>query len=147
MALHRVRERLSHLFPEVKESDLSGRTIVVVEDEASVLEGMRVLLEGWGAEVVFGTSIAETMEHVAPLSRAPDLIIADYGLREGAVGTHAITAIRDRFKSVIPAIVITGSSLPAHLEDAKSVGAHLLIKPVMPGKLRTLINFKLHQAA
>jgi signal transduction histidine kinase len=127
--------------------DLSGRTIVVVEDEASVLEGMRVLLEGWGAEVVSATSIAETMEQVTPLSRAPDLIIADYGLREGAVGTHAITAVRDRFKSAIPAIVVTGSSMPAHIEDAKAVGAHLLIKPVMPGKLRTLINFKLHQAA
>ncbi|MET0681254.1 MAG: HAMP domain-containing sensor histidine kinase, partial [Burkholderiales bacterium] len=34
--------------------DLSGRVIVVVEDEAAVLEGMRVLLEGWGAEVVAG---------------------------------------------------------------------------------------------
>jgi two-component system, sensor histidine kinase len=127
--------------------DLSGRTIVVVEDEVSVLEGMRVLLEGWGAEVVSGTSIAETMEQVAPLAHAPDLIIADYALREGAVGTHAIAAVRDRFKSAIPAIVVTGSSMPAHIEDAKSVGAHLLIKPVMPGKLRTLINFKLHQAA
>lgn len=127
--------------------DLSGRTIVIVEDEASVLEGMRVLLEGWGAEVVAATSIAETMERVAPLAQAPDLIIADYGLREGAVGTHAITAVRERFRTPIPAIVVTGTSMPAHIEDAKLVGAHLLIKPVMPAKLRTLINFKLHETA
>lgn len=125
--------------------DLTGRTIVIVEDEASVLEGMRVLLEGWGARVVSGTSIAETMEQVAPLPRSPDLIIADYGLREGAVGTHAIVAVRNRFKSPIPAIVVTGSSMPAHIDEAKAVDAHLLIKPVMPAKLRTLIHFKLHQ--
>jgi signal transduction histidine kinase len=126
--------------------DLSGRVIVVVEDEAAVLEGMRVLLEGWGAEVVTGASIRETMAEVEPLARAPDLIVADYGLREGNVGTQAIAALRERFKAPIPAIIVSGSTTPAHVEEAKSIDAHLLLKPVMPAKLRTLIHFKLHQA-
>jgi len=131
--------------PAALPGDLSGRTIVVVEDEASVLEGMRVLLEGWGAAVIAGTSVAETMERVAPLARAPDLIVADYGLRDGAVGTQAIVAVRHRFTSPIPAIIVSGSTSPAHMDEAKAVGAHLLLKPVMPAKLRTLIHFKLHQ--
>ena len=126
--------------------DLSGRVIVVVEDEAAVLEGMRVLLEGWGAEVVAGASIRETMEEVEPLARAPDLIVADYGLRDGNVGTQAIAALRERFKSQIPAIIVSGSTTPAHVDEAKAMDAHLLLKPVMPAKLRTLIHFKLHQA-
>jgi signal transduction histidine kinase len=126
--------------------DLSGRVIVVVEDEAAVLEGMRVLLEGWGAEVVTGASIRETMAGVEPLGRAPDLIVADYGLREGNVGTQAIAALRERFRAQIPAIIVSGSTTPAHVEEAKSIDAHLLLKPVMPAKLRTLIHFKLHQA-
>jgi len=126
--------------------DLSGRVIVVVEDEAAVLEGMRVLLEGWGAEVVAGASIRETMAEVEPLGRAPDLIVADYGLRDGNVGTQAIAALRERFKSQIPAIIVSGSTTPAHVDEAKAMDAHLLLKPVMPAKLRTLIHFKLHQA-
>jgi signal transduction histidine kinase len=126
--------------------DLSGRTVVVVEDDASTLEGMRVLLEGWGAEVIAGASVAEAMQRLAALARAPDLIVADYRLREGAVGTQAVAVVRDRFGSPIPAIIVTGSTSPAHVEEAKSVGAHLLLKPVMPAKLRTLIHFKLHQA-
>jgi two-component system, sensor histidine kinase len=126
--------------------DLSGRVIVVVEDEAAVLEGMRVLLEGWGAEVVAGASIRETMAEVEPLTRAPDLIVADYGLRDGNVGTQAIAALRERFKSRIPAIIVSGSTTPAHVDEAKAMDAHLLLKPVMPAKLRTLIHFKLHQA-
>jgi CheY-like chemotaxis protein len=126
--------------------DLSGRVIVVVEDEAAVLEGMRVLLEGWGAEVVAGASIRETMAEVEPLARAPDLIVADYGLRDGNVGTQAIAALRERFKSQIPAIIVSGSTTPAHVDEAKAMDAHLLLKPVMPAKLRTLIHFKLHQA-
>jgi CheY-like chemotaxis protein/anti-sigma regulatory factor (Ser/Thr protein kinase) len=126
--------------------DLSGRVIVVVEDEAAVLEGMRVLLEGWGAEVVAGASIRETMAEVEPLTRAPDLIVADYGLRDGNVGTQAIAALRERFKSRIPAIIVSGSTTPAHVDEAKAMDAHLLLKPVMPAKLRTLIHFKLHQS-
>jgi len=131
----------------VAPGDLSGRVIVVVEDEAAVLEGMRVLLEGWGAEVVAGASIRETMAEVEPLVRAPDLIVADYGLREGNLGTQAIAALRERFRSPIPAIIVSGSTTPAHMDEAKSIGAHLLLKPVMPAKLRTLIHFKLHQPA
>src|SRR5512134_506542 len=130
----------------VAPGDLSGRVIVVVEDEAAVLEGMRVLLEGWGAEVVAGASIRETMAEVEPLARAPDLIVADYGLRDGSVGTQAIAALRERFKSRIPAIIVSGSTTPAHVDEAKAMDAHLLLKPVMPAKLRTLIHFKLHQA-
>jgi signal transduction histidine kinase len=130
----------------VAPGDLSGRVIVVVEDEAAVLEGMRVLLEGWGAEVVAGASIRETMAEVEPLARAPDLIVADYGLRDGSVGTQAIAALRERFKSRIPAIIVSGSTTPAHVDEAKAIDAHLLLKPVMPAKLRTLIHFKLHQA-
>jgi CheY-like chemotaxis protein/anti-sigma regulatory factor (Ser/Thr protein kinase) len=126
--------------------DLSGRVIVVVEDEAAVLEGMRVLLEGWGAEVVAGASVRETMESLEPLARAPDLIVADYRLRDGNVGTQAIIAVRDRFRARIPAIIVSGSTTPAHIDEAKEMDAHLLLKPVMPAKLRTLIHFKLHQA-
>ena len=126
--------------------DLSGRVIVVVEDEAAVLEGMRVLLEGWGAEVIAGASIRETMAEVEPLARAPDLIVADYGLRDGNVGTQAIAAVRERFKSRIPAIIVSGSTTAGHVEEAKAIDAHLLLKPVMPAKLRTLIHFKLHQS-
>ena len=84
--------------------------IVVVEDEAAVLEGMRVLLEGWGAEVVAGASVRETMESLEPLARAPDLIVADYRLRDGNVGTQAIIAVRDRFRARIPAIIVSGST-------------------------------------
>ena len=132
--------------PATAPGDLSGRVIVVVEDEAAVLEGMRVLLEGWGAEVVAGASIRETMAEVEPLARTPDLIVADYGLRDGNVGTQAIAALRERFKSQIPAIIVSGSTTPAHVDEAKAIDAHLLLKPVMPAKLRTLIHFKLHQA-
>ncbi|HKC42806.1 MAG TPA: hybrid sensor histidine kinase/response regulator, partial [Burkholderiales bacterium] len=128
-------------------TDLSGSTIVVIEDEGQVLEGMRVLLSGWGAAVIPCATLEEAFDAIAPTDRPPDLIIADYRLREGATGVEAIDALRARFHRDIPAVVITGSTMPVHMDEAKSKGFHLLLKPVMPAKLRTLIHFKLRQAA
>ena len=45
--------------------------------------------------------------------------------------------------SVPPAIVITGSSLGGHEDEAVTHDYHLLIKPVLPNKLRAMIAFKL----
>jgi signal transduction histidine kinase len=126
--------------------DLADRVIVVVEDEPAVLQGMEVLLKSWGASVVACSAVPELLDCVAALEDAPDLIIADYRLREGAVGIDAIEALRNRFRAEIPAIIVSGSTTPAHLEEARTMNAHLLLKPVMPAKLRSLINFKLKSA-
>jgi signal transduction histidine kinase len=127
--------------------DLSGARIAVVEDETVVLEGMRVLLEGWGATVVAASSADELLDHLASEPAPPHLVIADYRLRDGHNGVEVIRALRERYGAAVPAIIVTGSSTPFNLEEAKAVGAHLLLKPVMPAKLRTLINFKLQETA
>jgi hypothetical protein len=54
--------------------------------------------------------------------------------------------LRARFGTEIPAIIVSGSTTPVHLEEAQAMDAHLLLKPVMPAKLRSLINFKLRGA-
>jgi signal transduction histidine kinase/ActR/RegA family two-component response regulator len=128
-------------------TDLAGARVLVVEDESAVLEGMKVLLEGWGAEVIACTATAEAVAATAALPAAPDLLIVDYRLREGATGTQAIHAVRERFQHEIPAIIVSGSTTPTHLEEAKAMNAHMLLKPVMPAKLRTLISFKLKEAS
>jgi hypothetical protein len=43
----------------------------------------------------------------------------------------------------LPAIMITGSSLGGHEDEALKHDYHLLIKPVLPNKLRAMIAFKL----
>jgi len=127
------------------ETGLEGTRVLVVEDEVAVLEGMKVLLEGWGAEVIACTATAEAVDATSRLPEGPDLLIVDYRLREGANGMEAIRALRERFRRDIPAIIVSGSTTPNHLEEAKSMNAHMLLKPVMPAKLRTLITFKLKE--
>ena len=126
---------------------LDGQRIVIVEDEAAVREGLEVLLEGWGATVVSMPSVgaARTWAETAPAEQAPTLVIADYRLEQGETGVNAIIALRRRFGSALPAIVVTGSSMTGHDKEAVEQDFHLLIKPVLPNKLRAMIAFKLRK--
>ena len=73
----------------------------------------------------------------------PDLLIVDYRLEIGLSGVDAITALRERFGERVPAIVVTGSTMTGHDREAQEKDFHLLVKPVVPNKLRAMIAFKL----
>ncbi len=124
---------------------LQGRLIAVVEDEAAVREGLVVLLQAWGARVVAFDTVEGVRSWLAGASaEAPDLLLVDYRLPQGTTGIDALVAIRARWAPQrLPAIVITGSSLGGHEDEAVQHDYHLLIKPVLPNKLRAMIAFKL----
>ena len=125
---------------------LDGRLIVIVEDEPAVREGLEVLLAGWGAAIVSLDSVAAAKawaEHADTSQARPSLVIADYRLEHGTTGVAAIDAVRRRFGRDVPAIVVTGSSMTGHDKEALEHDFHLLIKPVLPNKLRAMISFKL----
>ena len=125
---------------------LAGRLIVIVEDEPAVRAGLEVLLKGWGAEIAAFESVAESARWAQasdPTVVKPDLLIVDYRLEEGRTGVDAIRALRDRFGAAVPAILVTGSTMTGHEKEAQAHDFHLLIKPVVPNKLRAMIAFKL----
>jgi signal transduction histidine kinase/CheY-like chemotaxis protein len=127
---------------------LEGRRIVVVEDEAAVREGLVVLLQAWGARVFAFDSVEAVERWIAGGPAAddapPDLLVVDFRLPQGRTGIDALAVLRRHHAAArLPAIVITGSSLVGHEDDALVHDYHLLIKPVLPNKLRAMIAFKL----
>jgi two-component system, sensor histidine kinase len=126
---------------------LDGRRIVVVEDEPAVREGLLVLLQSWGATVDALPDLPAVQAWRAdPEREPPDLLIVDYRLPDGATGIQALAAVRARWPGLtLPAIVVTGSSLGGHEDESAKHDFHLLIKPVLPNKLRAMIGFKLGQ--
>lgn len=124
---------------------LEGRRILVVEDEPAVREGLVVLLQAWGATVESLVDLAAVQAWRAdPAREMPDLAIVDYRLPGGHTGIEALAALRARWPGRnLPAIVVTGSSLGGHEAEADQHDFHLLIKPVLPNKLRAMIAFKL----
>ncbi|HNU09784.1 MAG TPA: ATP-binding protein [Rubrivivax sp.] len=127
---------------------LQGRLIVVVEDEPAVREGLVVLLQAWGAQVEAFDSVGSLLAWLAAAPpRRPDLAIVDYRLPQEHTGLEALQSLRAHWPKPggrgLPAIVVTGSSLGGHEEEALAHDFHLLIKPVLPNKLRAMIAFKL----
>lgn len=125
---------------------LEGRHIVVVEDEAAVREGLVVLLQAWGATVTAFETLQALQDGLVTLGATPpDLALVDYRLPQGHTGVEALKLMRGHWSAaVLPAIVITGSSLGGHEDEAVEQDFHLLIKPVLPNKLRAMIAFKLN---
>jgi len=125
---------------------LHNRLIVVVEDEPAVLAGLEAVLTSWGASLAVFNSVSTCLEW-AHSPRAvgvqPDLMIVDFRLEDGRTGLEVVTGLRSQFEQKIPAIVVTGSTMTGHEEEAQALDFHLLIKPVVPNKLRAMIAFKL----
>ena len=115
--------------------------VVIIDDEAIILRGLQVVVEGWGYEVVIAASEAEAMERLSELDRAPDIIITDYRLRAGRTGIEAIRHIRARYGNrPIPSLLITGDTAPERLQEAEASGYRLLHKPVSSSKLKDVLE-------
>jgi signal transduction histidine kinase len=124
---------------------LQGRLMLLVEDEPAVREGLVVLLKAWGASVLDFDSLASLQGWLdSGPAQAPDLLLVDYRLPQGRTGLEALAAARRHWSGrSLPAIVITGSTIGGHEDEAAEHDFHLLIKPVLPNKLRAMIAFKL----
>ena len=117
-----------------------GKLIVVIDDDAMVLDGMDGILRSWGSAVITAESPQRAMAKLATQRLKPDLIISDYRLATGKRGIEAIKGIRDELGAVIPAFLISGDTAPEVLGDARRHGFHLLHKPVSPMRLRSMLN-------
>jgi signal transduction histidine kinase/FixJ family two-component response regulator len=114
--------------------------VLVVDDDALVLEGMGGLLQSWGCRVAPFPSAGSALAEASSWSdRLPDLIIADYTLPDGKSGLELIAALQDAFGAEIPAFLVSGDTSPDRLRLVRDCGFHLLHKPVSPMALRAML--------
>ena len=128
---------------------LDRRLIVIVEDDPGVVGGLLVLLKSWGADVIAFDSYGAAAEWAGAAAARkmirPDLLIVDFRLESGHTGLEVIQAMRGAFGSALPAVIVTGSLMSNQEGEAHAHDFHLLLKPVVPTKLRAMIAFKLGQ--
>ncbi len=118
----------------------AGKLIAVIDDEASIREGLALLLSDWGHAPVVGSTLAEVLDKLSELAASPDLIIADYHLAGGQTGTEAIEELRRRCGQTIPAIILTGDTAPERLGAARRKDYSLLHKPIGQEHLRLVLG-------
>ncbi len=135
------RQSVEHaIAPKAMADPASGKLIVVIDDDALVLDAMRGWLRSWGCRVVTAESDNSVLASLASEDRRPDLVISDFRLGDGKTGIEIIGRLRNAFSAPIPAFLITGDIAPEHLREARASGFQLLHKPVGPMTLRAILN-------
>ncbi|WP_448205970.1 ATP-binding protein [Azospirillum sp. sgz302134] len=116
------------------------RLALLVDDDAIVLLGLRDMFREWGYEVMIAGSADQAVERVEAAGRFPDVMLVDYRLREGSVGTEAVLRVREMAGADIPALILTGESGPECEQDARQHGLKVVRKPVTPRQLRRALD-------
>jgi CheY-like chemotaxis protein/anti-sigma regulatory factor (Ser/Thr protein kinase) len=118
----------------VDASQLVGTTVLCIDNEPSVLDGMETMLHGWGCEVIKAPDLAVALAAIDESQIMPNGLLIDYHLDHGN-GIEAIAALRARCGD-LPAILITADRSPSVRERARAEGIQLLHKPLKPAALR-----------
>ena len=100
----------------------AGKLVVVIDDEAMVLEAMGGLLRSWGCGIVSADTADAALAALAEHGQRPDLVISDYRLSNGTTGIEAIEQLRRAFREPIPAFLLSGDTGPERLRDARASG-------------------------
>ena len=118
---------------------LGARAVLVVDNEATILDGMRAVLEGWGCTVL--TALDEAAARAIPPSAQDevDVILADYLLSDGVTGDDVVAGLRRHLGRAVPAVIITADRMPDLKDRLVASGLHVLQKPVKPAQLRALL--------
>ena len=114
-------------------------SVLVIDNEKPILEGMRLLLGGWGNTVHTAASGAEALAALTAADGKIDMILADFHLAKED-GIAVIRTLRTRARRLIPAVLITADRSPAVADLALAHDVHLLRKPVKPAALRAAMS-------
>jgi DNA-binding response OmpR family regulator len=112
--------------------------ILIVEDDATIALGLRMLFYHWGYDVI---AVAASGEHALVLAAAepPDLVLMDVRLQGRLDGIE--TASMLRFQHHMPVLFLTAQTDPRTLDRlAASAAGGVLFKPVEPDRLRVMVR-------
>lgn len=117
---------------------LDGLTVLCIDNDPTILDGMETLLTGWGCQVVKAPGAASALGTLREARLAPDVLLIDYHLDEGD-GIEAARNLRWKLGRALPAVLITADRSKNVRDAARSTGMEVLNKPVRPAALRALL--------
>ncbi|MCU0789850.1 MAG: PAS-domain containing protein, partial [Nitratireductor sp.] len=124
---------------------LEGLTVLCIDNDLTILEGMSALLGQWGCEVNTASDKEGALSAIASLGRNPDIILADYHLESGT-GLETIEAICKEH-GAIPSVLVTADRSAEVKAEADRRGIAMLHKPVRPAGLRAVLSLGVSRQA
>ena len=124
----------------------SRRRVTVVEDEPTLREMLRAVLERCGYEVAEATSGEEAEADLLASGDPPDILVTDVLLRDG-LGTEMVERMRAAHPG-LRTLFISGHSLDILQEQGISIAPEeFLEKPFTPSQLAARVGSRLESPA
>lgn len=119
----------------------AGKLIVLLDDDAVVLESMSELLRDWGCEVVAFRRVGDALTGITDRRRHIDLVISGYCPADAASGIDAVESLRHAAGTSIPAVLLIAADVSTGRgRHAEASGCFVLHRPVPPMTLRSLLS-------
>ena len=134
---------LSASQPLVVQAQMNNALIVVIDDEAQIVESTSSLLELHGFTVITASGSADAIKKLQNTDKRPDLLLCDFRLLN-ETGVEAISLIQEEFNFDIPAIIVTGETTPDAIQAITHLGYKTLFKPLSSDSLLQAIHTTLH---
>ena len=135
----RIAERSSPTDTHAEHPRLEGLTVLCVDNEPDILEGMNLLLDRWGCRVLLAENRDQAVKRIME-SGEPDMVLVDHHLAHQVFGLDVMQHLDKMLGKRLPAIVITADRSPQLEEDVRRHGYGLLRKPIKPAALRALMT-------
>lgn len=116
-------------------ASLSGLRVLCIDNDARILDGMRLLLEGWGCAV---DTISGSRDLESTTIRRPDIVLADYHL-DGETGLDIIVRLRAIHGDDLAAVLVTADRSREVRAAAGGLEIPVINKPLKPAVLRSMM--------
>jgi Na+/proline symporter/CheY-like chemotaxis protein len=117
---------------------LAGMSVLCIDNEPQILDGMDSLLSGWGCQVLTAADLPAALTALEGARWPLSGLLVDYHL-DNSTGIDVIVALRAHRGADLPAILITADRTPRVREEARRHNITVLHKPVRPAALRALL--------
>jgi signal transduction histidine kinase/CheY-like chemotaxis protein len=129
-----------HAAPAAEPLESFNGTILLVEDDSFVREGLDSLLRSHGIDAVLAATGNEALALVIEKGVRPDLIVTDYNLPGSMNGTATIMALRAALGWKIPAIVLTGDIRSQVIDAIADHDVSIALKPLKAAEFVRLLG-------
>ena len=112
--------------------------VLLVEDDAGVRDATRMLLKVEGYHVTAVASLAEAVRSAE--AEAPDLLVTDYHLADGELGTQVIAAVRQALGRPLKAVLVTGDTSSVVKDMQSDPQLRITSKPINAEALLNVLS-------
>ncbi len=123
---------------------LAHTRVLVIDNDPRVVEAMINLLTRWQCDARSAHGLGDIELLIEQDEFRPEILLADYHLDFGKLGTEAIDRLRAAFDPSLPAVIITADRTEDIVAAARQKSCEVLHKPIRPAELRALMQHLLN---